>query len=571
MNFLQKLNKKQWLQVYGLGAAISLLLQVIIIPAIRWGGDYLLLTGENPVVSVISGVRLVQQHPLVALGILIEIVIITLLIDVLTVIWVAGIDNISREINFKNSVINTGKTVKKRWASAYWPSLLLFLALLPLFSICFRTPLLIAGRAPIVFLDYITRNKIVFTLCSVLYLIVLGLAWQMRRILILLVCQGTSLGQARRQIHQSGTNNWRSVWSLVMFAVFSWVINGLALLVLHVVGQQPIAETIALIIINVVAFIALMSLLVDWQLDVSKQPAVNNSSNILSLIMLLIWICLVSFNNYRYVKMSAQVQPVALISHRGVVDKNGVQNTIPAMQKTHRRYHPDMVEIDLHETKDHRWVVMHDENYQKLTGVNKLPRQLTLHQATKLVTRENGYQAHVASFDQYLKAAEKAHQRLLVEIKTTGHESPDYLQQFNRRYRQRLLLDHDYVQSMDYDLVKREQKMAPGLKPIYIQAYDVGGPSNTVGGINIEYSGINQHFVWQSHKQGQVLYGWTVNNANVANQLSRQGVDGIITDRLPQMRQAVADSKRQGQSWRQLWAIINPLCDWTNWQNLASK
>src|SRR5690625_2466644 len=55
------------------------------------------------------------------------------------------------------------------------------------------------------------------------------------------------------------------------------------------------------------------------------------------------------------------------ISHRGVAEKNGVQNTIPALERTHRLY-PDYVEMDVHETKDHQFVVMHDENLKELAG-----------------------------------------------------------------------------------------------------------------------------------------------------------------------------------------------------------
>lgn len=566
----QKLNKRQWVQILGLGAAISLLLQLVVIPIIRWAADQLLLAGENPVVSISSGVRLVEQRPLIALGVFIELILITLVVDWLTIIWVAGVGFISREIAGQHPLADIASILKRKWPNAYWPSLLMFLAFLPVFSLCFRTPLLVAGRAPIVFLDYVTRNKIVLTIGVVLYLMVLILAWRFKHVLVLIVVHDQSMRQSISELHRHNVNGWRDLQSLVVMTGISWVFNGALILLLRSFNQSELAEAIILFTINTVSIVCLIVVLVNWQLERSM-TATQQPVGSWPIILMFAWLGLVFFNDYRYVKAGSQTHHVELISHRGVVDYNGVQNTIPVMQKTHRNYHPDLVEIDIHETKDHRWVVMHDENYRKLTGVNKMPRQLTLAQATRLTAKENGYQARVASFDQYLAAAEKAHQRLLIEIKTTGHEPSQYLQQFNHRYAQRLRRDHDVVQSMDYDLVKKEKKLEPGLKPVYIQAYDVGGPSNTVGGINIEYSGINQHFVWQSHRQGQILYGWTVNNEHVANQLSRQGVDGIVTDRLPQMKAAVDKSQSNRESYWQLWAIINPLSDWTNWQNLASK
>lgn len=570
-DLLRKLNRQQWLRIFALGVSISLALQIIVIPIVRWAADQLLLAGENPIVSVPSAIRLVEQRPFVALGIIILLLLITLIVDLFSIIWVFGVHFISREIGARKYLPNLGKILVKRWPSAYWPALVMLLAFLPIFSLCFRSPILVAGRVPIIFLDYVTRNKIVFTLAVIIYVVVLSLAWRFKRSLDLIVNHDQSLHQAIFQLRQGTGSHYHDLRNLLIMTAVSWLINGITLLVLGMVKQQELAESIALIIINTVAIMCLMIVLVNWQLADKVTAKKQQSMSAIPVILLALWLALVTFNDYRYVKTSVQPRHVELISHRGVVDHNGVQNTIPVMQKTHRQYHPDMVEIDIHETSDHQWVVMHDENYQKLTGVNKLPRQLTLKQATKLVARENGYQAPVASFDQYLAAAEKAHQRLLVEVKTTGHESSDYLEQFNRRYANRLLHDHDLVQSMDYDLVKKETKLEPGLKPVYIQAYDVGGPSNTVGGINIEYSGINQHFVWQSHHQHQVLYGWTVNNEHVANQLSRQGVDGIVTDRLPQMQAAIKQSHYHRQSLWQLWAIINPLSDWMNWQNLASK
>ena len=90
------------------------------------------------------------------------------------------------------------------------------------------------------------------------------------------------------------------------------------------------------------------------------------------------------------------------ISHRGVAEENGVQNTIPALKRTHR-LHPDYVELDVHETKDQQFVVLHDENLKELAGVNKRPRQLSLKQLTRLTVHENGHQAKLASFTTYLR------------------------------------------------------------------------------------------------------------------------------------------------------------------------
>ena len=44
---------------------------------------------------------------------------------------------------------------------------------------------------------------------------------------------------------------------------------------------------------------------------------------------------------------------------------------------------PDYIEIDVQETKDHQFVVMHDANLQELAGVDGTPQEFTLAELTK--------------------------------------------------------------------------------------------------------------------------------------------------------------------------------------------
>ena len=222
----QKVSSQQWMQIFGLGAAVSLLLQLVIIPIIRWAANQLLLAGKNPVVSISSGVRLVEQRPLIALGVFIELVLITLVVDWLIIIWVAGVGYISREIVSQQSLSEIVIILKRRWASAYWPALLMFLSFLPVFSLCFRTPLLVAGRAPIVFLDYVTRNKIVLTIGLVLYLVILMLAWRLKHVLVLIVVHDQSMREAMNDLHHQNVNKWRDLQNLLVMTGVSWLING---------------------------------------------------------------------------------------------------------------------------------------------------------------------------------------------------------------------------------------------------------------------------------------------------------------------------------------------------------
>ena len=254
-------------------------------------------------------------------------------------------------------------------------------------------------------------------------------------------------------------------------------------------------------------------------------------------------------------------QPVA-ISHRGVTQKDGVQNTLPAAEKT-RRLHPDYIEIDVHETADQKLVVMHDENLRQLTGINRKPRQLTLKQLQGLAAAENGHRAHLVSFDQYLEFAQKHRQKLLVEIKTTPADSPRMLQHFNQRYGRQLQQNHAWLHSMDLYAVQKLHRLNPKLAVMAIQPYVLGWPSRDVGW-NVEYSMLNPLLIAQLHFNHQPICVWTVDDPDTMRQAALMGVDGIVTDNLKALDIALKNTERHHDYASRLAAQLNVAYNWHN-------
>ncbi len=163
---------------------------------------------------------------------------------------------------------------------------------------------------------------------------------------------------------------------------------------------QAISEFVA-IGISVISILIVIKPLDDFIVQTQITSEKRKSIKIMDLCLITIFLLAAGVNNILYLKGTEMQRPIT-ISHRGVSDKNGVQNTIPALKKT-AKLHPDYVEIDLHETKDKQFVVMHDENLKKLAGIDKTPKDLTLNQLTKIMLHEDGHHAKIASFDQYLK------------------------------------------------------------------------------------------------------------------------------------------------------------------------
>lgn len=299
---------------------------------------------------------------------------------------------------------------------------------------------------------------------------------------------------------------------------------------------QLVSELVA-IWISIISLLIVVAPLKSFKLQSKVKKTIK--LKVLALCLMLVFALAAGANNVLYLKEIDMQRPLT-ISHRGVSDKNGVQNTIPALKKT-AKLHPDYVEIDLHETKDKQFVVMHDENLKQLAGINKTPKDLTLKQLTRITLREDGHRAKIASFDQYLKAAAKIKQKLLIEVKTTPNDSTKMLQNFNKKYGKLIIKRKYQVQSLDYRVIEGLHQINPKLFVLYIQPYNFTYPQSVANGYSMEYSTLNNDFIWQAQLQNKPVYAWTVNAPNMMMKMMYDNVNGIITDQLAELNETIKD------------------------------
>ena len=83
-----------------------------------------------------------------------------------------------------------------------------------------------------------------------------------------------------------------------------------------------------------------------------------------------------ALEGYVYLEAPVANKPL-IISHRGVSNKNGVQNTVQSLEKPLSYLQISLRQM-FRETKDGQFVMMHDANIKNLTGVNANPQDLTL-------------------------------------------------------------------------------------------------------------------------------------------------------------------------------------------------
>lgn len=555
--------KEHWAKYLLLLLGLDIFNQFIVIPVFRYLTTYILQAGAIPFVSYQNVVTIITTHTLVFVALIVELLVLITLIYVQFTFLLLGMRNISADSDLRRTFGQVWQVFKKIRPGSLLLMAIYFIFVVPFADIIFRTSLLSKIQIPDFILDYMTRNWILLTILIAFYgmVAVLGLRLILTLPIVIFKQEKTWLAM-KESWKKTGKLVW---WQLLVRIALLLIITILSLAIFYVVfyamqlfwdifpGKLPaIMAVVNLTAIQavselvlawstIVAFLILVNLLDLPEKDQDTTNHLNKRTIFGTITFALILIIASVTTNIMYLNGTDAKAPV-VVSHRGVSNKNGVQNTIPALKKT-AKLNPDYVEIDLHETKDKQFIVLHDENLKELTGVDRAPSQLTLKELTSLTAREDGHQAKLASFDQYLKAAQKLHQKLLIEIKTTPNDSKKMLQNFNKKYGKMIIKNHYQVQSLDYRVVEGLHEINPKLKVLYIQPYNFTYPQSSADGYTMEYSTLNTDFIWQAHVNKNPVYAWTVNDANLMKKLMFDHADGVITDNLAAVKKAINDFK----------------------------
>lgn len=549
--------KQNWFQYLILFTSISILNQFIFIPLFRYITTFVLQAGAIPFISYSNLVIILSEHPFVVFFLLIELALLLFVIYSQFALIILFIKN-----NFavKASISEFWQCLRHFRLGSLLLLAIYFLLVIPFANVVFRTPLLAKIKIPQFIIDYMTRSGILLAILIIFYLVIFVLAFRFLLTLPIMVIYKTTTREAMKKSAFLMKKNWRKVIGffvpLGMLAIVIMAINvGGAYLLQLIWDTFPGKLALIMATINLTLFQIISEFFLIWVSAVSlyfliklvtknnneiKEKVTNNKIILITIIS--IWSLAITGNiieNVFYLAGLDDHVPVT-ISHRGVNDKNGVQNTIESLKKT-AKLKPDYVEIDVHETKDNQFVIMHDENLKKLTGEDKRPKELTLNKLTKLIAKEDGYKGKVVSLDQYMQAAQKLKQKLLIEIKTTPNDSNEFLVKFNKKYGHEILKNHYQLQSLDYRVVTKMQQLNPKIETLYIQPYNLIYPQSVADGYSMEYSTLSSDFIWQAHLQNHVVYAWTVNDKSEMKKMMYEHIDGIITDNISMLNTAIKE------------------------------
>lgn len=254
----------------------------------------------------------------------------------------------------------------------------------------------------------------------------------------------------------------------------------------------------------------------------------------ISLVVLAGSVLLYYFSTYKIQLQNLSLNPhTQLIAHRGDIT-GGVENSIEALEVAAQKG-ADFVEMDVLLTKDHQFVVVHDNKLKRLA---RIPNTVATSNADDIIgvpIYQGEWTSHLSSFEEYVAKAKELHVNLLIEIKLHGQEPDTLAELFAQKMKELELDQSDYrVMSIDLETIEKVRPLLPSLKIGHVIPIQFGLFSThpAIDFYVIESYSYNDFLVTQIQQEGKEVYVWTINDEVDMMRFLQRSANGIITDEL---------------------------------------
>lgn len=219
-----------------------------------------------------------------------------------------------------------------------------------------------------------------------------------------------------------------------------------------------------------------------------------------------------------------------VLGHRGF-SGGGVENTIEGLEAA-AQVKADLVEIDVMQTADKKFVVMHDSSLSRLASEDVMVKDLTLDELTKITVHDQfGHEGQIPSLEQYIRKAQELEMPLLIEVKSGGLDSADRVPLLVDELESLDAMDQNIFHTLDNPIVKELKELRPDATVGYILAIAGGGiPTTDADFVVVEQWSATQEMQDSAYREGLGFFSWTVNEDAHIRELLRRDVDGMITD-----------------------------------------
>jgi len=216
---------------------------------------------------------------------------------------------------------------------------------------------------------------------------------------------------------------------------------------------------------------------------------------------------------------------VLIIAHRGA-SAYEPENTLRSVKKA-LELGADMIEVDVHASRDGHMVVMHDAVVDRTTNGKGYVKDMTLKELKKL---NAGLGEHVPTLQEVSELI-RGKAQLVVEIKV-----PEIEKKVLEILKENELDRWALITSFYHPILKRVKELEPNMRtgaiiasrPIKAARLALDANSNA---LFPKYVYVDPEMVEEAHRHDLAVYPWTIDTLNEIEPLIKMGVDGIVTNK----------------------------------------
>jgi len=234
-----------------------------------------------------------------------------------------------------------------------------------------------------------------------------------------------------------------------------------------------------------------------------------------------------------------------ILGHRGAKGY-APENTFPSFQKA-LELGVDMIELDVHITRDGEIVVCHDDSLERTTGLRKLIGELTWEEIRKLDAGKwfgpEFAGAKIPLLEEVLSWA-KGKIPVVVEIKRGFGEREDIVERTIEVIRVCGMEGEVEVISFDHRFVKKAKEIAPEIAGGILYVGTLVDPVRAArdahaDALHPHFAYVDRELVEQAHAAGLAVSTWVVNDPETARLLASWEVDCIGSDYPDRVKKAL--------------------------------
>ena len=209
-------------------------------------------------------------------------------------------------------------------------------------------------------------------------------------------------------------------------------------------------------------------------------------------------------------------------------------------------------EIDIQRTSDGSYIVLHDNTFSRVAGVDKKPSEMTLEEVKQL--RVDG--EPVPTLEDMLDAS---HGRLTLYVELKGETADKQMaDEAVKIIKDRNMTDETVIISLKYDLIDYVESTYPEMNTGFLAFASFGDTAE----LNCDYLALEEETaavdtINSIHSYGKKVLVWTVYDDEDIEEFIQSGADELITDNLSGAKEIIEELDNQTPMERIVYGVLD--------------